>query len=252
MSKYLVVIFVSLCISGRSQTFFKVGVKTENNILYGVVNKNAENVIDPIFDNISMESLENGEIVFLVDQEKKQGILNEKGEKIMDIEYEDFYISTCYSNNILAKKNNKWGYYSDKGSLQIKHKYDSAGEFKNDTAIAYVNNRAYVLTINGKPKKVDWESNKIEDYYISDCVYIDLDASIVEESYDIMVEDGKFGVYDSYRNKWLIEQLYQNIIFDNNSGYYLVQLNSKWGFGRPYGKKISEFKYDSIAPLSTN
>ena len=152
---------------------------------YGVVNKNNEMVVKPIYDSIT--KLFNGFSVIKLDD--KYGFLNDKFEvvqkpifrdareflgnvtfvqsnangkwgcitKEMDLKINDEYneIYNLYDGFARTVKDGKWGYINDKCEVVVKPTYDYAYDFSKGYAkvlkgkdIAYINQKGEQITKN--------------------------------------------------------------------------------------------------------
>ena len=111
-------------------SYFSQGLAVvADKIFYGYINKSGKIVIDYQFLTASVFS--NG-VATVCDYVHKCGVINIKGEKFIQFEYDE--IRAFREGLAAVKKKNDWGYINMQGELVIPAKYRSANDFKNGKA----------------------------------------------------------------------------------------------------------------------
>ena len=161
-----------------------------------------------IYDTI--ENLQPTEGKFLVSQNKKYGIIDLKGNTILKTEYD-----ICNSD----------GYYTSKDEY-AKSGYIVGNKTNEGYRYGYFN-------YTGKK--------------ILDLKYNDIERVLNEDSknlYLIVALDGKYGLYN--KSKKIINNDYQEIIYDDNVDLLLLQKNKKFGVAKLDGKVLIDTNCDEI------
>ncbi len=181
--------------------------KKENK--YGLVSFDGKIITKNIYDSI--ENLTSTEGLFLVSQNNKFGVINLNGNKLVDIKYDQ-----CESDGFYTKENECY-----KSGFILMNKQEDGYRY------GYISN-------TGK-KVLDVKYNEIERVQLKD-----------ENSlYLIVSENGKYGVYK--KSKKIIENDYQEIIYDDNVNLLLLQKNKKYGVANLDGKILIDVNCDEIS-----
>lgn len=88
---------------------------------FGVINTKGEKIVDYIYDTIVYEKLA-GNIVFMVKKNNKLGLVSNLGKQILETEYE--LISNCEQRFFRCKKNGIYGIVKNTGESQVPFEYD--------------------------------------------------------------------------------------------------------------------------------
>lgn len=142
--------------------------------------KNKSQVIEHIYEEIEYNSQNN---LFVVQKSSKQGVIDDKGNKILDIEYDYIMIS---GNKINAKKDNIIRIFDINGKEE---------EYNNETILA-IEDEQYFITINKEDKfgVLDANGNRL----------IGNEYSYIEYAFDdcfIATKDNKVGIIDKNGNQ---------------------------------------------------
>ncbi len=179
----------------------------EENGKYGLVDYSGKKITEAIYDSVA--SLSNKPGCIEVKKDNLYGVLDSKGNVIIDIKYnsvrgdgycseKDEYLKTGY---IISEKTNSgiiYGYIDYKGKTLISPKYESISR-----SLEYDN----------------------EDIYL------------------VVMENGKKGVVKN--KKIIIKPKYQSINYYNVSKIFIVNRNGKYGFFDNDGNQILKPEYES-------
>jgi len=144
------------------------------------VYKDEEQILKHIYEDIEYNSQNN---LFVVQKSSKQGVVDDIGNKILDIEYDYIMIS---GNKINSKKDDIIRIYDIYGNQQTEH---------NSSTVLVAESQNYFITINSEDK-----------FGVTDAtgkVLIENNYSYIEyafEDYFIVTKDDKVGIIDSLGN----------------------------------------------------
>lgn len=139
--------------------------------------KNKDQVLEHIYEEIEYNSQNN---LFIVQKSSKQGVVNDKGNKILDIEYDYIMIS---GNKINAKKDDIIRNFDLNGNEEEKH---------NNTTILSLENEKYFITINKEDK---FGVSDIDGNILLENKYSYIEYAF--EDYFIVTNNNKVGIIDS-------------------------------------------------------
>jgi len=123
----------------------------------GIIDEKGDIKVKPIYDYIWINDA--GKNIYIIKQEDKYGLINDKMELILEPVYDD--ISNEYgqdANVFTVKKGDKYGFIDQNGKLFIDLKYDVAEDFTDGIA---------PVSLNGK-----WGLINLKDETIVDFKYI--------------------------------------------------------------------------------
>ena len=183
-------------------------LKYQKDGLYGLVDFNGKEITNNIYKKI--ENLQPTEGKFLVSKDEKCGVIDLKGNKLVDVKYD-----SCKSDE----------YYNDEDG------YTKSGFIvlnKADDGYKY----GYI-SYTGK-KILDIKYNDIQRALVKD------DKKI----YLIVSNNGKYGLYN--QSKKIIDNDYQEIIYDENFNLLRLQKNKKFGVASLDGKILIDVTCDEI------
>lgn len=173
----------------------------------------------------------------------KYGLIDYKGNKITEPEYDSIQSLKNRPGELLVKKSGKYGVININGEIKLEIKYDGiiGDEFysekygygqtgyiiseKTDEGIMY----GYIDYQGEQYLEIKYESISRVFEYTGEDVYL------------IAMQNGKYGVYKN--SKIIIDQKYQNIAYSKESNLFAVKRNSKYGIFNTNGKEILEVKY---------
>lgn len=152
----------SMITENGSRTFVEFLNKTgQIQLKEGLIDVNGTIIINPKFDEIS-GYFQNG--YMRVRNNGKTGIINEKGEIIIPIEYDD--ISDFENGLFLANKANKSGMINSKNQVIIQFAYSKIRHFKDDLALIIQNGKTGYININNEIViKPEYDFNLSGDFY---------------------------------------------------------------------------------------
>lgn len=193
-------------------------LKSEVDGKYGFINKEGQEVVPTIYDDVKISSQGNYVILSL---KENSCMVNSDGKEICQLKYDT--IDSVNEEIGLAKvyRNNYYGFIDTKGNEVIPLKYCYAWEFINGYAEVKVSGQHGLINAKGE-EVVPLQYNYVGDYSIYSCVNFDLGI--------ISIGDGKrFGIYDLFNRKELIAPKYSSC-GKYSDGWLAVKSRGKWGF----------------------
>ncbi|MEO9871431.1 WG repeat-containing protein [Ekhidna sp.] len=236
----MLLIILLIPFDGISQNLYEFTKSQNGKQFKGLVNEKGQMVLEPKYESIKRKFI-SGKGVLIGIKRSSYEVFNPEG-LLLESEVDSIYINDCTNQLLMIRKNNKWGFLDNAGSLIFKPQFDSAGIFKTDTSIAYIKKKAFLITSSGNKiiaKKFDID---ISDYF-KKCeeVSFDIDLGFAGNSYIKQVQ-GKYGVNKS--GNWLIKPKFDKI-YDGLS-CYLVKNKGLYAIFDETGKQVSEFKFENL------
>ncbi len=264
---------------------------------YGVINKNGDIVVDPIYDVVEIPNVSkpvfickgnydqnSGEYNIQVFNDKKEpilyqyytveaiklnnvesngnyeksvlkyksdnkyGLIDFSGNKITDAIYDSIEGFNYREGILLVKKSDKYGIINIKGASIIKPKYDEILCDEYYTTGSKYDKSGYIVGtktdkgmrygyIDGIRRKQILKNEYNDIYRITDKID---DNNI----YLVAFRDGKAGVYQN--KKKIINNEYEDILYDANNDLLTLQKTSKQGVSKFDGTTIIPIEYDNI------
>lgn len=189
-------------------SYEKSVLKYKKDDKYGIISYDGKVLTKNIYDSI--ENFQPTEGKFLVSQNEKFGVIDLKGNRIINTEYD-----LCSSDE----------YYTSKDGY-IKSGYIVAKKTEDGYRYGY-------FSYTGK-KILDIKYNDIERVLKEDSKDLYLIASI----------NGKYGLYNKGKN--IINNDYQEIVYDDNVDLLMLQKNKKYGVANLDGKILIDANCDEI------
>ncbi len=195
----------------------------------GIVNKNGEIIIDPIYDDISSLQYSGKFSYYIVELNDKIGVIDKSGKIIIEINHEKQYSDPTYSNGlILLKKNGKKIYYNETGTKELEITVTDAYSFYN--GLALIKKDGFCEYID-KKGNVTISNKYSEGYSFSD-----------DKDYTYVMQNGKWGIIDK-KGKSITKFEFEKFEFIGDSDILVVKQNKLSGFIRLSTKKYSTSKY---------
>ena len=264
---------------------------------YGVINKNGDIVVEPIYDVVEIPNASkpvfickgnydqnSGEYNIQVFNDKKEpilyqyytveaiklnnvesngnyeksvlkyksdnkyGLIDFSGNKITDAIYDSIEGFNYREGILLVKKSDKYGIINIKGASIIKPKYDEILCDEYYTTDSKYDKSGYIVGtktdkgmrygyIDGIKRKQILKNEYNDIYRITDKID---DNNI----YLVAFKDGKAGVYQN--KKKIINNEYEDILYDANNDLLTLQKTSKQGVSKFDGTTIIPIEYDNI------
>lgn len=264
---------------------------------YGVINKNGDIVVDPIYDVVEIPNASkpvfickgnydqnSGEYNIQVFNDKeepilyqyytveaiklnnvesngnyeksvlkyksdnKYGLIDFSGNKITDAIYDSIEGFNYREGILLVKKSDKYGIINIKGASIIKPKYDEILCDEYYTTDSKYDKSGYIVGtktdkgmrygyIDGIKRRQILKNEYNDIYRITDKID---DNNI----YLVAFKDGKAGVYQN--KKKIINNEYEDILYDANNDLLTLQKTSKQGVSKFDGTTIIPIEYDNI------
>ena len=189
--------------------FEKTVLKYKKNGKYGLIDINAKEVTDPIYDEISAVPYKEGMFVVRVDD--KKGVINLNGITVIDVEYENITIDNYYDVNTK---------YQTTGFIVCKTE-------ENGYRYGYINYKGDVIL-----KTEYTEIERVTEIEDSKNIYL------------IAYKDGQAGLLRN--NKIILNYEYEEIKYNSYNDVFLVKRNSKQGITDREGNIKIDTKYSNI------
>jgi len=200
--------------------------------------------------------------LFLVGNNDKFGLIDEKGTEVLRTEFDEV---APYEDLILARKGDKWGIFDLKGKtiLEIKYDWISFEDLKEGRDLVRVkeNYEAGLVDRKGNiviPPKYDDIKTVVGDKVVVQVgAYIGIvdingreilpaeyeDFSVFNENLFLMSKDLKWGLFDTEKGKFVLPVKYDEINYDENMGLFFVERDGKEFYLKVFsdGKVIEYF-----------
>ena len=183
-------------------------LKYKKDDLYGLIDFNGKEITNNIYKKI--ENLAPTEGKFLVSKDEKYGVIDLKGNKLADVKYD-----SCKSDQYYNEEDG----YTKSGFIVLNKADDGY--------------KCGYISYTGK-KILDIKYNDIQRALVKD------DKKI----YLIVSNNGKYGLYN--QSKKIIDNDYQEIIYDENFNLLRLQKNKKFGVASLDGKILIDVNCDEI------
>lgn len=224
-----------------NQYNIKVLNDKEEQILYQYVYVEAIKLNTPI-SNIPYEKS-----VLKYKDKGKYGLINFEGKVILKAQYDDIESFNYNEGLLLIKKDNKFGVANINGATIIKPKYDvveSDGYYEEGS---YYKKSGFIVGNNKDGKMVyGYLNNKAKQ--VLDLKYEQIERIQNKEKNDdiylVAFQNQKAGFYKN--NKNLLKHEYEDIAYDFNNNYLILQKDSKQGLADLNGNIIINIEYDNI------
>lgn len=194
---------------------------------------------------------------FVVKEDEKYGVIDTKGNKIVETKYEDVKIPNpekdvfiCYENNSTkVLNNNKEEIFTQYENIEPLRLKNISGDLMYEKSILRYSKE-------GKYGIIDFKGNKI-----TNAIYEEIDTLQYKEGEMIVKKDGKYGVIN-LKGTILVEPDYDKIetdkFYDEENGYkksgYIVSNTTEEGYRYGYvdlnGKEIVPTKYNDISRIT--
>ena len=184
-------------------------LKYEKDGKYGLISFDGKEITKPIYDEIDSLPFKEGELI--VKQNEKNGIINIKGNKLIEINYDKIAVD---------------GYYT----TENRYKYSGyIVAIKTEEGYRY----GY---INYKGKKIlETEYNEMERV-----------AELIdnENIYIICAKNGQYGIMKN--EETVLNNEYQSIEYDNTNKVFVIEKSKKYGVINQNGDVIVPIQYNQI------
>ena len=209
-------------------------LKVQKDGKYGLINFDGKQIVEPIYDELTIISGTKG--VLLTTKDGKKGIIDTVGKTIIENEYADITtITDKYENGFIVKNDDgKYGIISSTGKEILETKYS---EIKN----VYGNNM-YVIKENSTWKIIDEEKNIYLENAFEDVKQINGNNIVAKKN-------GKYGIV-TINGETKVDYIYDDLTFaftdtyiakkDNAYGIISIDNEEKLAFNYTYIKYETE------------
>lgn len=194
---------------------------------------------------------------FVVKEDEKYGVIDSKGNKIIETKYEDVKIPNPEKEIFICYENNSTKVINDKNE-EIFTKYENVEplRLKNISSDLMYEKSILKYSKDGKYGIIDFEGNKI-----TKAIYEEIDTLQYKEGELLVKKDGKYGVIN-LKGTLLVKTNYDKIeadkFYNEEYGYkksgYIVSNTTEEGYRYGYvdlnGKEIIETKYNDISRIT--
>lgn len=200
-------------------------------------------------------SIENPQY-FLLKQQEKYGVINTKGESIIQADYDNIIIPNpevavfiCYQgDNIKVYNANKEEILTDYNAIPIRLKNIASSYMYEKTVLTYEK--------DGKMGLINFDGKEI-----TKPIFEEIDALPYKEGELLVKQDGKYGIIN-IKGNFLVECAYDQIAIDNyyteENGYqyagYIVSVTTQEGYRYGYvgidGKEILPTEYNELSRMT--
>ncbi|MEK7433706.1 MAG: WG repeat-containing protein [Cyanobacteriota bacterium] len=191
---------------------------TELNNKFGIIDQNNKEILPVIYDEIKSSDdnlfiAKNDGNLFIVKLDDKFGLVNYKGEFLLDINYKILF-SLNLENKFVFQKNDKFGVIDINKKIIIEPIYDFISSFYSDLTTFSIDNKFLYLNKNLEVVFTS-EYNAFIPYNYSNISYL------------MVQKDNKFGFIDK-KGKVVVPVKYDKVK-DIENGYFKVKLDGRWG-----------------------
>ena len=231
-------------------------ITTDENQKQGIISYLKDQILENQYDKI--EKIYSKKF-FVVEEDNKEKIIDQEGNTIISKGFDEIVEISEDAENVLFtfKKDEKYGIMNEKGEKIIEAKYDYLKHAKEDIYIAKEDKKYGIINTN-EEEKIQFEYtnivyNKLADLFIADDE--EYNSSIIDNKYNIKLngilseintEKGylKIRIADQYKYyNFKIEEKSEEDINVNNT-LFLRKQNGKYGFVDKNGKVVIDYIYD--------
>ena len=250
----LIIIFLFITLPNFAQETF---IPYRSSKLWGYADTNGIVKIKPEYTSVAFRYKDGR---YIVEKENKYGLINQKGEILIDIIYKDVSSASGNDGYITTLEEKKCGYISKDGEIIIKNEYD--GVYSSRKGILYLSKGKYEFKYDLALKQIidtiadefDMDMEVEEDmYFYSDTTVRWKYTKITKKGKEGIAKHTKTSYYKRYRKVEeisidTINKFYDEVKIINYSRakFVLIRKKEKWGLF--YNDKvIIPIKYDEIA-----
>ena len=229
---------------------------------YGVIDKNANTIIDAKYDNVIIPNPSKDVFICKISDSDSLKVFNKNNEELFAnyeevdaIRLKNIASDLMYEKSVLKyKQNGKYGIIDFSGKELTKPVYDEIDslEFKEGELLVKQNDKFGVINIKGNILiPVEYENVKVDNYYTEENGY--KEAGYIVE---IKTEEGyRYGYIDIYGNT-ILDTQYNEIsrvtdIIDENNIYFIASKNGQFGINKNK-EQILNYEYQSISYDKSN
>lgn len=219
-----------------------------------VINSNAEEVISDGFDEITQILSQDSGVIFT--KESKYGVMNEKGEVLINAEYDS--LKEAANGVFIAKTGTNYGVIDKEKNQKIEFKYNNisydkqAGIYiaEDEDYNAEIIDSQFEVKLTGILSELNTEKGYLklrvgEEYKYYNFKFEEKETKDILTSNNLFLskQDGKYGFVDK-NGKVVVDYIYDDATEQNIYGYAAVKQDGKWGSIDHEGKEIIEPIYN--------
>lgn len=214
-----------------SEMWYEKGVLSfESNGKFGVINFEGKQLLDPVYDDISV--LPGVKNILVLEKDGNKGLFNcTSSTIIVEMKYKDILTlsSTNTDSYIVKNDSNKFGLIGSDDKQILNTKYD---EIKQISSNPY-----YCVKEGNTLKVIDSQENTILDKGFDDVAQLNTENIVV-------IKDGKYGVLSLTGDK-ILDNVYDNISYCYNN-CFIAKKDGKYGIIDSTGNNLVNNMYNNI------
>jgi hypothetical protein len=181
---------------------------------YNFININGDTLLNDYLDGAKDFKRE----LSIIQREKRYGMIDKNGERVMEMEYDKIYIDDSY---IRAKKDGKYFIFDTKGNKIVDTGFEKLTEFQDSFAAAKNNQQWQLITEDGQATHTfNSDTKRVE--------------AAGESKWRVTTEKG-ISIVDN-KGSLLTNEAYEQI-FNFSEGFAVFSKNNKWGYLNTEGKE---------------
>jgi hypothetical protein len=180
--------------------------------------------------------------VVTVEKNGRKGLLNHRGNTILELEYDQIRLRWGNSRATVKKGNKEGVYFLNKTGRNIPVEYDDIDDTYPKGYFAGKKNDRYSL--------FDDKGNQVVSDQSEIATYQDVTRGLTK-FIRIVNNEGKYGLYDSEKARPIFPAKYE-WIGPSYKDLFIVRQKGRYGLVSNTGKEVSPFLYDTLAFLQSN
>ena len=205
-----------------------------------------------------VEKIEETSIYYKLKQDDKYGIINEKGELVLEPHYEEIIIPNLHKAVFICKNKDEQKILNDKNE-ELFTQYEDIEPIE---LINIVSESSYETNVLKYKKDDKYGLINFEGEKIAEPKYDEISSLGYKDGEVIVKEDGKYGILNTVTGTTIIKTIYDSIESDQyynetngykRSGYIVCNVTSegyRYGYYDYEGSKVLDTEYNQITRLT--